>query len=134
MDVVMKVQHGLVLWLCITPFLAGCALNAPNQNEKARYSMVMNHARQVLREAGSSLAPHRDYDRAIFWRKYYDKDAHNMRVWELYDFVKIAPGPGPEHFVIVYEENTRKTYLRTNLRSVENLERLPTTQPAAAGE
>lgn len=113
----------------------GCNLlfiNDPNHNEKIRYSMAHGHAARVLKESGSALEPYRpDYDYLVFFRRHYDESTHAFHSCELYDFLKISDKPGPERFVIAYEKETKKTYLRTDLRTNLNIDRLPTTQPAS---
>lgn len=90
-----------------------------------RYQMAHLHAARVLEEAGSSLRPYRpDYDLEMFWRKHYDEEAKVLHVYQLYDFLKASSEPGPDRFVIAYDNVTRETYLRNDLRSNANLESL----------
>jgi hypothetical protein len=107
-------------------YLSGCVINDPNHNEKIRFSMARIHAERVLAESGSSLRPcPPDYELMTFWRKHYDEPTRAVHVYELYDFLKTSAQPGPDRFVIAYDKATRKTYLRADLRSNENLEILP---------
>lgn len=116
-------------YICVTILLAvltaGCSTRH-RSDPKTRYSKAHQHASRVLREAGSDLRPYSDggYDLMVFRRKYYDKVKQVLHVYELYDFVKVADRPGPDHFVIVYDDITGTTYLRSDLRSEKNLERL----------
>jgi hypothetical protein len=108
--------------ICLLSILPGCALTDPNHNEKIRWGMAQVHAGDVIKNAG---ADPRQYEQEVFTRKYYDRATHVVHVYELYDFMKTSPDPGPDRFVIAYDKATRKTYLRSDLRSNENLERLP---------
>jgi hypothetical protein len=117
---------------------SGCSLlyiNDPNSNDKIRYSMAHAHAERGLREAGSKLHPYSpDYDVMVFWRRHYDEKTQTIHDCQLYDFLKTSRQPGPDRFVIAYDMATRKTYLRTDLRSDVNIESLPSRKPAFAGE
>jgi len=93
-------------------------MNDPNHNDKIRFSMAYAHAEQVLKEQGSSSST---YDVMVFWRRHYDENTHVIHDCQLYDFLKTTAGPGPEHFVIAYDKATRETYLRTDLRSDQNI-------------
>lgn len=117
---------GVVLMMGMT--LPGCALHKtgdPNHNEKIRYQMAHAHAGELLQAAGSDLDAHDDYDLMIFFRRHNDLVRRIVHRYELYDFLKTSPKPGPERFVIAYDDATRRTYLRSDLRSNENLESLP---------
>ncbi len=109
----------------------GYLLEDPNRNDKMRYSMAHIHADRVLREAGSNLSSYRpDYNTIVFIRRPCGKSTGVRHKYELWEFLKTSSQPGPSRFVIAYDNVTRKTYLRANLHSDENLERLPpTTQP-----
>jgi hypothetical protein len=120
---------GLLPCVVAVLSLSGCTINDPNHNAKIRYSMAMGHAQRVLKEAGSSLEILKDYNTLTFRRMHFDHDTRVVHVFELYDFVKNSPGVGPEAFVIAYDKVTRKTYLRADLRTNENLETLPTESP-----
>jgi len=103
----------------------GCYLGDPNHNPKVRYAMATRHAREALKDAGYDLTPgYPDYDLMIFGRRHYDRETEVLHHLVLYDFLKIADKPGPNRFVIAYDTATRETYLRPDLRSNENLERL----------
>ena len=121
-----------------TVLFAGCSLHDPPDHRKARYAMAIEHAARVLREAGTELSPTwPDYEVMTFYRRYWDESTEVMHRYELYDFVKICDKPGPARFVIAYDVGTRETYLRANLRSNHNLDRLPTVQsqkPEVSGE
>lgn len=60
-----------------------------------------------------------------FRRGHYDAETKVFHKYQLYDFLKTSPGPGPAHFVIAYDTATRKTCLRADLRSNQDLDRLP---------
>ncbi len=102
--------------LLLVMMLSGCsllAMNDPNSNDKIRWGLAHGHAERVLKEAGSKLRPYApDYDMKTFWT------SHS----EFYDFLKTSTKPGPNRFVIVYDSEKRKTYLRADLHSDENLE------------
>jgi hypothetical protein len=119
-----------VFGLCVT----GCALSDPNHNPKVRYAWAHQHAERVLRDAGTQLSPYSDYDLMTFYRRQWDESAEVMHKYELYDFLKICATPGPPRFVIAYDMATRKTYLRADLRSNENLERLPPSRDSRKAE
>ncbi len=120
-----RLTPSIIVSMYSLVILSGCAINDPNKNDKIRYSMAHIHANRVLTEAGSNLESHYpDYSMMTFRRDHYDRSTHVVHVCELYDFLKVSPEPGPERFVIAYDKVTRKTYLRANLRSNENLERL----------
>ena len=122
-----RLSESAVVVFCVLS-ATGCAINDPNRNSKVRYVMVRQHASRALKEAGYEVRPYwPDYEAMQFDRFYYDKAGDSYHNWELTDFLKITDKPGPDRFVIVYERETRKTYLRSNLRSNENLERLPVT-------
>ena len=88
--------------------------------------MALEHAEHVIRETGSNLRPyHPDYELMIFWRRDYDESTKILHHYELYDLMKTSQQPGPDRFVIAYDKVTRKTYLRTDLRSNENITTLP---------
>ena len=116
-------------------FVPGCALlsmNDPNANDKIRYQMAHLHAQRVLREAGSQLRPYTpDYDLMTFWRRDYDEQTTVIHDYQLYDFLKTSREPGPDRFEIAYDTATRETYLRTDLRSNQNVGTLPSSAPAA---
>ena len=103
--------------------LSGC-IEDLSRIEKLRYSMAHVHAQKVLSDAGSSLSPyHPDYELMVFWRYYIDEcTPKTLHECKLYDFLKVSPEPGPDHFVIAYDKATRKTYLRSDLRSNENMD------------
>lgn len=123
----------LTMLYCGFALVSGCTINDPNHNEKIRYSMADIHARRVLAEAG--LGEDRGkYELMVFWRRHYDEDTKLVHVLELYDYLKTSPAPGPDRFVIAYDKATRKTYLRSDLRSNENLESLPTVERTATME
>lgn len=113
-------------------FQAGCNLSDPNYNDKMRYQMAHLHAADVLKAAGCELSPFGggNYNLMEFWTKYYDEKTKIVHFYQLYDFLKICDKPGPDRFVIAYDTVTRKTYLRSDLRSNVNLDRLPATQPS----
>lgn len=120
-----KASCASVLAFC----LAGCALSDPNYNPKVRYAWAHKHAERVLRDAGTQLTPYwPNYELMCFYRQHWDKSTEVMHEYELYDFLKICDRPGPPRFVIAYDMATRKTYLRAELRSNENLDRLPPHQ------
>ena len=113
----------IAIVVCLLALLSGCSLNDPNRNGKVRNSMASVHAGKVLSDAGSSLKPyHPDYDLMIFGRRHYDESTTTLHLYTLYDFLKVSPEPGPDHFVIAYDKATRKTYLRSDLRSNENMD------------
>lgn len=116
-------QPGLI---CLVALGAGCNLNDPNRVAQIRHLMANEHARAVLQAAGSSLSPESpDYSVLVFWRNHLDSANNTQHRYELYDFVKTSQAPGPESFVIAYDNVTRSTYLRSDLRSNQNLDRLP---------
>ena len=122
----------IAVFVCFLALRSGCAINDPNRNDKMRYQMAHSHARRVLTETGSDLTPYSpDYELMIFWRRHYDESTKTVHDCQLYDFVKASPEPGPERFVIAYDKATRKTYLRADLRSNENLEALRSVEPPA---
>lgn len=99
-------------------------IDDPNHNDKIRYHMAMKHAEHVLRETGSKLSVFDDYELMIFLRKHFDRTTRMVHRYQLYDFVKKADGDGPMRFVIAYNKATKKTYLRNDLRSNKNLDKL----------
>jgi len=105
-----------------------CTLNDPNTNEKMRFGMATQHALGVIEQANQQLTL-ADYDLEVFWRKHYDESTKTTHFYELYDFAKKSANPGPDRFVIAYDRHTRNTYLRADLRSNENLDRLPALAP-----
>ncbi len=120
---------ALVVLGMLTPgctFLAYLHGSDPNNNDKLRYVKAHNHAQKVLRESGSELSPYPpDYDLMTFWRRHYVEETLTIHDCQLYDFLKTSEKPGPDRFVIAYDKATRKTYLRADLRSNENIETLP---------
>jgi hypothetical protein len=102
-------------------------MNDPNWNEKVRESMVLAHASKVLAKTSCVPKPSlNDYDQMTFARKHYDKDTKIVHIYVLYDYLrKQTPGCGPERFVIAYDKATKRTYLRRNLRSNDDIESLP---------
>ena len=120
-----RAKLPIAVAVCLFALLSGCAINDPNRNDKIRYSMAHAHAKRSLSEAGSSLTPYwPDYELLTFWRRHYDTPTKTIHDYKLYDFLKVSPEPGPSRFVIAYDTATRKTYLRADLRSNENMERL----------
>ena len=120
-----RARLPIAVAVCLVALLSGCAINDPNRNGKLRYSMAHIHAKRALSEAGASLTPYRpDYGLMIFCRRHYDTRTETIHDYQLYDFLKLTPKPGPNRFVIAYDDVTRKTYLRADLRSDENLDSL----------
>ncbi len=103
----------------------GCTTNDPNHNDKMRYAMARIHANRVLEQLSDDLSVLEDYDLETFWRKHYDQETRVVHIYQLYDFLKISDRHGPNRFVIAYDKVTRKTYLRSDLRSNEDLDALP---------
>ena len=99
----------------------GCRINDPNYNDKMRWAMAQSHAKSVLEDSAANLE---SYDVEEFLRRHYDSETKVIHDYRLYDYLKTSPGPGPDRFVIAYDPVTRQTYLRKNLRSNENLDRL----------
>ena len=127
-----RAKLPIAVAVCLFALLSGCAINDPNRNDKIRYSMAHIHAKRALSEAGSSLTPYRpDYELMVFWRRHYDTCTKTIHDCQLYDFLKVSPKPGPERFVIAYDKATRKTYLRADLRSDENMESLRSVESPA---
>lgn len=89
--------------------------------------MAYEHAQSALHESGWTLDPYKDYDLEIFRRRFAERVEQEYRHHdlELYDFLKKASSPGPDRFVIAYDNVTKATYLRQDLRSNENLANLP---------
>ena len=109
--------------VCLFALLSGCVFSDPNLWGQARFQMAHRHAQRVVSPYGiTPYAP--NYDLEIFWRKHYDAATGKHHSYELYDFLKVSPQPGPDRFVIAYDRATRKTYLRADLRSNDNLETL----------
>ena len=103
--------------------LGGCNLDDPNVNEHIRYQMAMAHAKATIERGGSSLSPDRpDYNLEIFFRRHFDEKANIRHSYEIYDFLKNSHSPGPERIIIAYDNVTRMTHLRSNLRSNVNLD------------
>jgi hypothetical protein len=104
--------------------LSGHELDDPNIIPQARYQMAHLHAQQALADAGFSTDHFRDqFDLEIFTRRHVDGDV--VHHYELYEFLKTAPTPGPERIVIAYDDVTRTTYIRRDLRSNQDLTSLP---------
>ena len=118
------ITSRVVVIACLSCLCAGCWLCGPNHNDKMRYSMALGHADRALREVGCDLSYSDDYALMEFWRVYYDERENVLHELKLYDFLKTAKGSGPDRFVIAYDFVRRQTYLRADLRSDENLERL----------
>lgn len=133
-------RHAHLLILAGATFLClpGCLINDPNHNEKVRWGLAEEHAMNALRDSGCRLTCS-DYELMVFWRRHTPKEnglyiVHDM---QLYDYIKKSEKPGPDHFVIAYDKATRKTYLRSDLRSNENLDAIPKakqTLPMQPGE
>lgn len=107
--------------VCI-PIASGCHLNDPNHNPKIRYQLAIIHANEFLKESGSSLRCHYpSYDLEMFSRFWYDEETETEHPLVLYDYLKTTNESGPRRFVIAYDKFDRRTYLRTDLRSNQNL-------------
>ena len=119
------IRKSLTILSLIGLLSGGCTINDPNHNDKIRYSMARIHADRVLEQINDELSSRDDYDLVTFWRRHWDSETKVMHVYKLYDFVKTSDRPGPKRFVIAYDKVTRKTYLRSELRSNENLDSLP---------
>lgn len=121
---------------CLIVAPCGCSnaiksMDDPNVNPKIRFMMATSHAREVLADAGNGQTPNQlDYDMMIFTRRVFDESTQTEHHLELYDFLKTSSHCGPQRFVIAYDDVTRKTYLRSDLRSNENLDSLPLAEPA----
>ncbi|QDV89027.1 hypothetical protein RAS2_00880 [Phycisphaerae bacterium RAS2] len=120
--------HATLLMLAsgTTLFLSGCLINDPNHNEKVRWGLAEEHATNALTESGWELSC-TDYELMVFWRRHTPKEngmyvVHDL---QLYEYLKKSEKPGPDRFVIAYDKATRKTHLRSDLRSNENLDALP---------
>lgn len=109
---------GLAILICI----AGCTFDDPNANEKIRYQMAKMHAISELERVHADLE---DYDLMVFHRRHYDQESREVHHYELYDYLKTSSGAGPVRFVVAYDNVTRQTYLRSDLRSNSNIDRLP---------
>lgn len=121
----MHIKYLLIVTVTAVFAGMGCTLNDPNRIDKVRYSMAHDHAQKVLLQSGSKLNAFYDYDLMTFGRRHFDEDTRILHRYQLYDFVKKTDAHGPERFVIAYDYATRKTYLRSDLRSNENLTTLP---------
>ncbi len=100
-------------------------MNDPNHNGKMRYSMATIHARNFLKDQVgiTNERPLEDYDLMVFYRQHYDFETRECHNLTLYDYLKNNKNAeGPERFVIAYDKFDRKTYVRDNLRSNEDIE------------
>jgi hypothetical protein len=122
------IRHATLLILtgATTLCLSGCLINDPNHNEKVRWGLAEQHAKNALHDSGWGLTSS-DYERMLFWRRHTPKESglYIVHDLQLYEYRKISEKPGPDRFVIAYDKATRKTYLRSDLRSNENLDALP---------
>ncbi len=103
----------------------GCYASDPNRNPKMRHWMAHQHADRVLAQVGDGLSCFDDYDLMVFWRRHFDEETRVLHDYQLYDVVKTSDRPGLKRFIIAYDTATRKTYLRSELRSNENIDSLP---------
>jgi len=116
---------SLIFFSFVAPLSNGCRMNDPNHNGKMRHSMAMKHARSFLKDdvGVTNERPLDDYDLMVFYRQHYDKQLQETHNLTLYDFLKNDKrAVGPDRFVIAYDKFDRKTYVRDNLRSNEDIE------------
>lgn len=102
--------------------LSGCVANDPRHNDKARFGLAEQHANRLLLAGGydarTAVGTKSDYAAETF--HHYNRRTGHFE--ELSDFLKRNDMRGPDRFVIAFDFDTGEMFLRSDLRSLENLD------------